>query len=133
VDAFSTHRRLVHAFFDAVSAGDLPDDLLTADMEAWTTTQGTIDKATYQNAIRLLARISKVPLAFTIDAITCEEDRAAVELRSEGVLIDGAPYANTYFFAFRIRDGRIALVREHFNALIVQERMYPLMAKLQPN
>ena len=119
--------RLVHAYFDAVTAGELPDDLLTEDMTAWTTTQGTMSKAAYQEVIRLLARISKVPLQFTVDAITAEEDRAVAEARSEGVLINGEPYANTYVFAFRIRDGRIASIAEHFNALIVQEKMIPLV------
>lgn len=119
--------RLVHAYFAAVTAGELPDDLLTEDMTAWTTTQGTMSKHAYQEVIRLLARISSVPLQFTIDAITAEEDRAVAEARSEGVLINGEPYANTYVFAFRIRDGRIASVAEHFNALIVQEKMVPLV------
>lgn len=119
--------RLVHAYFAAVTAGELPDALLTDDMAAWTTTQGTMSKAAYQEVIRLLAHISEVPLRFTIDAITAEEDRAVAEARSEGVLINGEPYANTYVFAFRIRDGRIASIAEHFNALIVQEKMIPLV------
>lgn len=129
-DAYEEHRRLVRAFFAAVTAGELPDDLLAPDMVAWTTTQGEMPKAAYQDIIRLLARMSQVPLTFTIDSITAEDDRAAAEVRSEGVLIDGKPYANTYFFLFRIRDGRIARVCEHFNALIVQERMIPLVQQL---
>lgn len=123
--------RLVHAYFAAVTAGELPDDLLTEDMIAWTTTQGTMSKAAYQEAIRLLARISKVPLRFTVDSITAEEDRAVAEARSEGVLINGEPYANTYVFVLRIRDGRIASLAEHFNALIVQEKMIPLVRPQQ--
>lgn len=123
--------RLVHAYFAAVTAGELPDDLLTEDMTAWTTTQGTMSKAAYQEAIRLLARISKVPLRFTVDSITAEEDRAVAEARSEGVLINGEPYANTYVFVLRIRDGRIASLAEHFNALIVQEKMIPLVRPQQ--
>jgi len=119
--------RLVHAYFAAVTAGNLPDSLLTEDMTAWTTTQGAMSKAAYQEVIRLLARISKVPLRFTVDAITAEEDRVLAEARSEGVLINDEPYANTYVFAFRIRDGRIASIAEHFNALVVQEKMIPLV------
>lgn len=123
--------RLVHAYFAAVTAGELPDALLTEDMTAWTTTQGTMSKQAYQDVIRLLARISRVPLAFTVDSITAEDDRAVAEARSQGVLIDGEPYANTYVFVFRIRDGRIAAIAEHFNALIVQEKMVPLVRPVQ--
>ena len=51
------------------------------------------------------------------------------EARSEAVLIDGQPYANTYVFAFRIRDGRFAHIAEHYNAH-ESEKLMPLMAKL---
>lgn len=120
-------KALVRRFFAVTAKGELPDDLLTEDMTAWTTTQGRMDKAAYRRAIALLGRMTPEPLTFTIDAITAEEDRAVAEVRSEGVLVNGEPYANTYVFAFRIRDGRIASVAEHFNALIVQEKMIPLV------
>lgn len=119
------HHALVRAFFAAVAAGDLPDDLLTPDMTGWTTTQGEMSKAAYQGVIRLLSRITAEPLTFVIDAITAEDDRAIAEVRSSGRLVDGTDYANTYVFAFRLREGRIARVAEHFNALIVQDKMMP--------
>ena len=123
--ALEESHALVRAFFAAVAAGELPDDLLTPDMTGWTTTQGEMSKADYQKVIRLLARITAEPLTFSIDAITAEDDRAVAEVRSTGRLIDGTDYANTYVFAFRIRDSRIARVAEHFNALIVEEKMMP--------
>ncbi|MDE2303714.1 MAG: nuclear transport factor 2 family protein [Sphingomonadales bacterium] len=119
--------RLALAYFAAVEAGELPDSLLTADMTAWTTTQGTMGKAAYRYAIRLLAQLCSQPITFTVDAITAEDDRVVAEARSRAVLIDGSPYANTYVFALRIRDGRIAHIAEHFNALIVQEKLLPLL------
>ncbi len=122
-----TSRQLVRDFFDAVTAGELPDALLTADMKAWTTTQGSMDKAAYQQVIRVLAKISAKPLQFTIDSVTAEEDRVVAELHSQGTLINGEDYQNTYVFVFRVRDGLIASVAEHFNALIVQEKMMPLV------
>jgi NADPH:quinone reductase-like Zn-dependent oxidoreductase/ketosteroid isomerase-like protein len=118
---------LVRDFFAAVTAGDLPDSLLTPDMKGWTTTQGSMEKTQYQRLIRLLAKISARPLTFTIDSITAEQDRVVAEVRSLGILINGEEYRNTYVFVFRIRDGRIASVAEHFNALIVQEKMVPLV------
>jgi ketosteroid isomerase-like protein len=125
------NKDLARAYFAAVTAGELPDALLTADMTAWTTTQGPLDKATYQGLIRILARMCAQPLAFTIDALTAEGDRVVAEARSEGVLVNGQPYGNTYVFVFKIRDGRIAWIAEHFNALIVQETLIPLMATLE--
>ena len=119
--------RLVHQFFAGVTAGELPDSLLTHDMTGWTTGGGTMNRAAYQKVLGLLKAITPQPLTFTIDAITAEADRALAEVRSEGVLIDGTDYANTYVYAFRIRDGRIASVAEHYNALVVQEKMMPLL------
>lgn len=118
---------LVHRFFAAVTAGELPDTLLTPEMTGWTTTQGTMDKASYQRLIRILLAMCSHPLTFTIDSITAEEDRVVAEVHSEGTLVNGEDYRNTYVFVFRVRDGRIASVAEHFNALIVQEKLIPLV------
>lgn len=122
---------LVEAFFAAVAAGDLPDSLLTPDMTGWITTQGTMDKTSYQGLIRLLARMTDGPLRFTIDAVTAQDDRIVAEARSAGRLISGEDYAQTYVYVFRLRDGRIASVAEHYNALVAQEKLLPLMKELQ--
>jgi len=127
-----THHDLARAYFAAVTAGELPDDLLTEDMTAWITTGGTMTRQAYQEVIRLLAKMCAEPIRFTIDAITAEDDRVVAEARSTATLIDGETYANTYVFSFRIRDGRIASIAEHYNALIVQEKLFPLMARLAP-
>lgn len=124
------HHDLARAYFAAVTAGELPDSLLTDDFSAWTTGTGPMDRAGYQGAIRLLARMCETPIRFTIDAITAEDDRVVAEARSTATLIDGGPYANTYVFSMRIRDGRIAWIGEHMNLAIVHERLVPLMARL---
>ena len=123
---------IAEAYLSAVTAGDLPDSLLTDDMTAWLTSQGTISKSAYQGAIRLLARMCQSPIRFTVDAITAADDRVVIEARSRATLIDGQQYANTYVFSLRVRDGRIAWIAEHFNPLIAQERLYPLAASLPP-
>ncbi|HEX7857036.1 MAG TPA: nuclear transport factor 2 family protein [Sphingobium sp.] len=123
--------RLARAYFDAVAAGDLPDALLTPDMTGWITTGGTMDKARYQHLVRLLGAMLDGPLRFTINSLTADEDRVVAEAVSEGTLINGEPYAQTYVFVLRIRDGRIASVAEHYNALIAQETLVPLMAEAQ--
>jgi ketosteroid isomerase-like protein len=90
-----------------------------------------MDKATYQGLIRLLARMCAKPLAFTIDALTAEGDRVVAEARSEGLLIDGQPYGNTYVFVFKVQGGRIAWIAEHYNALIITEKLIPVMKLLE--
>ena len=119
------------AYLSAVTAGDLPDSLLTDDMTAWLTTQGPVSKSDYQSAIRLLARMCQSPIRFTVDAITAEDDRVVIEAHSQATLIDGQEYANTYVFSLRVRNGRIAWIAEHYNPLIAQEKLFPLAASLR--
>lgn len=118
---------LARAYFAAVSKGALPDELLTPDMTGWITTAGSMDKAAYQGLIKILGKMLDGPLAFTIHSLTADEDRVVAEAVSEGRLINGETYRQTYVFVFRIRDGKIAAVAEHYNALIAQEKLVPLM------
>jgi len=122
---------VAEAYLSAVTAGDLPDSLLTDDMTAWLTTQGPISKSDYQSAIRLLARMCQSPIRFTVDAITAEDDRVVIEAHSQATLIDGQEYANAYVFSLRVRNGRIAWIAEHYNPLIAQEKLFPLAASLR--
>jgi uncharacterized protein len=122
---------VAQAYLSAVTAGDLPDSLLTDDMTAWLTTQGPISKSAYQGAIRLLAKMCESPIRFTVDAVTAQDDRVVIEARSQATLINGQEYANTYVFSLRLRDGRIAWIAEHFNALVAQEKLLPLAASLR--
>jgi ketosteroid isomerase-like protein len=124
------NHRFALAYFDAVTAGELPDALLTPDMTAWITHGATMDKAGYQNAIRQLKAMCAEPIRFTVQAITAEEDRVVAEATSKAVLTNGEPYENTYIFVLRIRDGRIASIAEHYNALIVEAKLMPLMAQM---
>lgn len=122
---------VAEAYLAAVTAGDLPDSMLTDDMTAWLTTQGPISKAAYQGAIRLFARMTQSPIRFTVDAMTAQDDRVVIEAHSQATLINGEAYGNTYVFSIRVRDGRIAWIAEHFNALIAQEKLLPLAASLR--
>jgi uncharacterized protein len=122
---------VAEAYLAAVTAGELPDSLLTDDMTAWLTTQGPVSKSDYQGAIRLLALMCQSPIRFTVDAMTAEDDRVVVEAHSQATLIDGQEYANTYVFSLRVSNGRIAWIAEHCNPLIAQEKLFPLAASLR--
>ena len=121
---------VAEAYLAAVTAGDLPDSLLTDDMTAWHTSAGPVSKAAYQGAIRLMAKMCQTPISFTVDALTAQDDRVVIEAHSQATLINGEDYANTYVFSLRVRDGRIAWIAEHYNALIAQEKLIPLAAAL---
>jgi hypothetical protein len=73
----------------------------------------------------------ELPDDLCCDAITAEDNRVIAEARSRAVLIDGQTYENTYVFALTIRDGKFARIAEHYNALEVEEKLMPLMARLE--
>ncbi len=121
------HHELARKFFAALSNGDLPDDLLTDDMTAWTTTSGTSPKARYQAGIKVLASIFSGGVSYTVDSLTAEGERVAAEVQGRGTLINGDAYHNVYVFIIRIRDGRIASVAEHFNPDPTRQKIIPLI------
>jgi ketosteroid isomerase-like protein len=122
-------RQLVEDFLAGVTAGELPEPLLADDMRVWLTTRGSVDKETYRQMIERLAEICATPLTFTIDSITAQDDRVVAEVHSQCTLNDGEDYANTYVFVFRVRNGRIFAIAEHYNALIVEQQILPLLAR----
>jgi len=124
------HHAIVREIFAAMPSGKLPEHLLTDDLSAWTTLRPHMDRAAYLGAIAMLGRMCSPPIQFTIKSLTAEEDRVAVEVSSEGTLVNGQNYQNTYFFMFRIRDGRVCHISEHYNAVTVQEKLIPLMQQL---
>ena len=120
--------RIARQFFEALSAGDLPDALLTEDMQAWTTSSGVwSDRARYQGGVRMLRTLFRGGITYEIDSLTAEQDRVAAEVHAHGELVDGQPFENTYVFVLRLRDGRIASVAEHFNPIPVEQKLRPLI------
>jgi ketosteroid isomerase-like protein len=122
-----SNHQLVRDFFTALSTGDLPDELLTDDMTVWTTTSGASGKLKYQAGVKMLQSLFKGGLTYSVDSLSAEDDRVAAEVQAHGTLVNGEEYHNTYVFMFRVREARIARVAEHFNPLLVLEKLAPLM------
>ena len=123
------HHQVARKFFAGLFSGDIPDELLAPGMTAWTTL-GTVDKATYQGGVKVLASLFIGGFNYTIDSLTAEEDRVVAEIRSNGKFPDGGGYENVYVFVLRIRDGRVASVAEHLNPDPVVKKIMPRMQAL---
>ncbi|MBV8062533.1 MAG: nuclear transport factor 2 family protein [Nevskia sp.] len=54
-------------------------------------------------------------IRFTIQAMTAEGERVAVEASSEGQHVSGALYTNQYHFLFVFRDGKIVEFKEYMD------------------
>jgi ketosteroid isomerase-like protein len=75
--------------------------------------------------IRMMTNMHKVlpdGMSHQIIGVTAELDRVAVEVEAHGNWNDGSPYRNTYHFLIRVRDGRIAAIREYMDTMQVLRR-----------
>ena len=126
-------RALVREYFDKMRSGDpgLPD-LLTDDVEWWVP-PGSRMQGTARGKPEVLELLSSgldlyapdVPLQVSIERIVAEGDHVAAQLVIEGRTARGADYRNHYHFAFEIRDGRIARVKEYVDTAYANAMLMP--------
>ena len=127
------NKALASELFARFSASDLEGALaLLADDATWwiVGSRGQIPAAgdhTKEQIRRLLAdmgRQLKDGLRMTVRGMIAEGDRVAAEVESYGELHDGKVYNNEYHFSLRIRDGKIAEVREYLDTQHVYDTWF---------
>jgi len=118
------NRRIVRELFDALSRSDVEtvDRLYADDFEIWTAGtmpfSGRHDKAYAIGATHMILGAFPQGLAFTIDAMTAEGDRVAIEAHSDGAHVSGTHYHNEYHFLLRIRDGQVVEFKEYMDTAL---------------
>ena len=125
-------RQLVRRFFDGLTSGAFDANLFTDDLTCWTTGSGKMDPRQYCAVPAMLKSIFPAGLAFHIDAIIAEGDRAAAQVRSQGIFDADQVYRNDYAFLFTFDGDRIASVAEHFNPLRVPQALGASMMAALP-
>jgi hypothetical protein len=119
-------RAVLRRYLDALSAGDLPamEDSFTQDATWWI--HGTLPlsgtkrgRAAIMNFLIGAGSLYQPGTQhFEFGEITAEADRAVLEWRVRGTAsATGLAYDNSYCGVFRVRDGRIAEVREYLDSL----------------
>ena len=109
------NKRIVLAFMERLP-GDQPDwDALDEDVRWWIQGIGTLTKAEFQKTAAGVNALAGEPARMFINHVTAEDDRVAVEARSEIKMRDGRVFENTYHFLYILRGGKIIEAREHFD------------------
>lgn len=121
---------LIQQFFTGVSRGKVADELLAEDMSFWSVNSGNSDKARFAMGIALLAKVAEQSLVYHVSTMIEEGDRVAVEVQSQGRLMDGSEIENQHVFLFTLKNARIAAVSEYMNQKVVAEKIAPLMQQL---
>ena len=127
IDETARNMAAVRAFFDAMNAGDVAG-IVDAYAEDGTCTtmgrtliSGTFDKPTVTMAAGRIFEAFPQGIAFTIHAMTAQDDRVAVEASSRGMHASGREYRNQYHFLARLRDGKLVEWKEHCDTEMITE------------
>jgi hypothetical protein len=124
------NKRVAARLFELFSAGEAAavQDLLADDLTWWIAGRagkgavaGTLDKAQVGKLFRFISGALEGPLRMTVKSAIAQGDEVALEVESLGHLKNGRTYKQQYHFKMKIRDGRIAAVREYLDTLHVQE------------
>lgn len=117
----AANKRLVEELFAALSRADSAavDRMYGEDFTLWTSGtlpfSGTFDKAQSMKNMGLVLGLFPQGLRFTVQAMTAEGDRVAVEAESDGVHVSGKRYHNRYHFLVVIREGKVRQLKEYMD------------------
>jgi ketosteroid isomerase-like protein len=113
-------------FVTNIACGGIAEQFYADDLTAWSPLMGLITREEYLPKLDVVKRVWSEPLAVTIDTVTAQPGRVALQARSRGVLYDGQAYANEYLFLIEFNEqGQIRHVREYFDKDPVRDILQP--------
>lgn len=122
MDLEERNKQLVRDFFAVMNRGDVPAIVAAYAADGYlhtmgrTLISGKFTRAQIQAAAGQIYEVFPEGLSFSIDAMTAEGERVAVEAHSQGRHVSGARYSNEYHFLFVFRDGKLAVLREYMDS-----------------
>lgn len=127
------NRQVVLDFFAAGARGDLEAGLaLIADDVTWTNIGSTKFSGTFSGKQALIDNLLgplfgqlKAGISSEIERITAEGDTVVAQTNGTAETHDGKPYNNSYCQVFRIRDGKIAAVKEYMDTALIDSAFGP--------
>jgi ketosteroid isomerase-like protein len=127
----NSNHEIVRKFINAMSHGNISDELVTADFAVWIVgAEQAVDKESYVAGIANLPKVFPNKLAFTIHSLTAEDERVVAEFSGKGTTIDGKVYRNNYLYLFKIRDGKVCFLAEYLNIEEMRRVLLPAMVAL---
>ena len=122
-----SNKQRVEEFFKLMCSGDVEGlcAAYTEDGSCWTSgntlISGTMDRDQVAAGAGGIFEVFPGGLEFTIDAMTAEGERVAVEAQSKGMHISGKLYHNLYHFLFEFRDGKVLRLKEYMDTEMVTD------------
>lgn len=121
------NKQIVLDFYAAGARGDMDACFaLLADDVVWTNIGTTRFSGTFDGKQALVEQLLgplfgqlKAGIASTIENLTAEGDTVVAQTSGRAETVDGKAYNNSYCQVIRIRDGKIAAVKEYFDTALV--------------
>ena len=124
------NKALVREYFRRMQAGEpTVAEMMTEDVTWWVPQSSELG-GTHRGKEAVLALMGKgvdlyqLPLRVEIEEMVAERDQVCVQLVVEAKTAAGLPYRNDYHFAFRIRDGKLAAVREYVDTKYASDLLF---------
>jgi len=124
------NKALVREYFRRMQAGEPTVAEMMDDEITWWVPQSSELGGTHRGKAKVLELMGKgvdlyqLPMKIQVEEMVAERDWVCVQLVVEAKTAAGRPYRNDYHFAFRIRDGRIAAVREYVDTQYAKELLF---------
>jgi ketosteroid isomerase-like protein len=118
--------RLAIAYVHSIGTGGPDRAWLATDFTAWSSISGMMRAEDYLPKLPVVKAIFATPLTMTVDHLTSQPGRTALQCRSRGVLFNGAVYANDYHILVEFDDdGKIRHVREYMDSQRAHDILMP--------
>jgi len=128
--SIEANKALVQEFFRRMQAGDPALAELLAEDVTWWVPQSSQIGGTHRGREAVLGlmgwgvKLYEPPLTVVIEEIVAEGESVCVQFVIEAKTAAGRPDRNDYHFAFRVRGGRIAAVREYLDTKYAEELLF---------
>lgn len=124
-------RAVVEDYIARLIAGRADADDLIADHASWWVAGGWDGGGSFSKAeMGRVAEVSQLwfrePMRFSVRGLIAHDAYVAVELHSDALLRDGAPYNNDYVMIYEVRDGLIVSIREYLDTQHIAESLRAL-------
>jgi ketosteroid isomerase-like protein len=119
-------------YVQKIANGGIDEKYIAHDMCAWSIASRWMPRATYWPRLKNVKAIFTTPLEMTIDTITAQQDRIAVQAHSRGMLFTGEEYTNDYLFLIEFNEeGQIRHAREYFDPVRLRTILMPALLKYE--
>jgi hypothetical protein len=118
------NRKTAVAFVESMARTGIDSRVVTDDAQWWVPGTGWLSRVEFMKLVEMFGKRVSGPVTLTIEGVTAEDDRVAVEAQAHAPLQNGKIYRNTYHFLFIFRDGKICRAKEYNDTLHAREVLW---------